>query len=352
MSPRLSRDRRILAALQDGFPLVPRPYDVLAPRLRMRPGDLLRCVRRMIADGRIRYIGATLDLKRLGCRSTLVAMRVPRQRLEEVAGLINGYPQVTHNYLRRGRYNVWFTVSAASPAALAGMIRRIARRSRIRDLICLPGLRTFKIDARFPLQPRAAAGDRRAGLRRRVAPTDVGGGPRLRGGGRVSRRVLAGICRDLPAQRRPFAELAAALGLSERQAIGALQRCLDRGLIRRFGAVLAHRRVGLRHNVLVVWDVAAGRLAETAACICRFPEVSHCYQRRRHPRWPYNLYSMIHCREGRACRRIIALILRRNSHTIKAYAQLPTVREFKKAKVDLTWLTNRPAFRNAASTSG
>ena len=65
----------------------------------------------------IRRLGANFTSRKLGYTSTLVAVRVAPDKLEIFVAVVNRYPGVTHNYLRRHRYNVWFTLIADRSSA-------------------------------------------------------------------------------------------------------------------------------------------------------------------------------------------------------------------------------------------
>ena len=106
-------DHRILQALQDNFPLSAEPYDILAQELQIACDLLWSRVQRMCREGVIRRIGASLDSHKFGFKSTLAAISVPPERVEQAAELIAGFPEVTHSYLRKDIFNIWFTIIAA-----------------------------------------------------------------------------------------------------------------------------------------------------------------------------------------------------------------------------------------------
>jgi DNA-binding Lrp family transcriptional regulator len=87
----------------------------------------------------------------LGYASELVAMKVPRERLDEVAQLVNGYEGVTHNYERDGEYNLWFTITASTRAELDRCVAEVRERSRVGDILLLPASRVFKSRVVLPL---------------------------------------------------------------------------------------------------------------------------------------------------------------------------------------------------------
>jgi DNA-binding Lrp family transcriptional regulator len=107
---------------------------------------------------------------------------------------------------------------------------------------------------------------------------------------------------------------------------------MQQGLIRRFGAVLDHYKIGFRANALVAWQVQTGNIEHAAKAMAALANISHCYLRKPQPLWPYNLYTMIHAADRRSCRAILKLILQQLGNTIVSTRVLFTVRELKKAR--------------------
>jgi len=108
-------------------------------------------------------------------------------------------------------------------------------------------------------------------------------------------RLLGALRGGLPLTSRPFLEIARRIGSTEDEVIATLERWQADGWIRRFGVVVDHRSVGVRHNAMVVWDVPDADVPALGAHMARFPFVTLCYQRRRSaPAWTFNLYCMIH----------------------------------------------------------
>ncbi len=143
------KDRRVLQALQDEFPLCRSPYREIAERAGLSEEEALERVRRLRRRGVIRRIGGVLDSRKLGLTGTLVAMKVPPDRIEDVATTVNAIPNVTHNYLREHTYNMWFTLTAASPEDLAERIAKLKRDTGITEILNLPSLKTYKINVRL-----------------------------------------------------------------------------------------------------------------------------------------------------------------------------------------------------------
>ena len=107
--------------------------------------------------------------------------------------------------------------------------------------------------------------------------------------------VIEAICGGLPLVAQPYAEIGRRIDMSEAAVIDTLQRLVAGGVIRRFGVVVQHRRLGYTANGMSVWNVPDERVAEIGHLMGDFPAVTLCYQRpRKLPDWPYNLFAMVH----------------------------------------------------------
>ncbi len=146
-----SRDKAILCELQRGLPLAPRPFKALAKRHGLTEGSLIKRLRCHAEQGLIRRMGIIFNLPRLGVKSSLIGMHVPRKRIDAVAKIVNSYPQVSHHYERDDHYNLWWTISAPSSRALTKLIREISDRSDIQDVLDLRTEKAFKMRAVFEL---------------------------------------------------------------------------------------------------------------------------------------------------------------------------------------------------------
>ncbi|WP_374326884.1 Lrp/AsnC family transcriptional regulator [Azonexus sp.] len=112
------------------------------------------------------------------------------------------------------------------------------------------------------------------------------------------RRLVRVTQEGLPLVPRPYASIAAVLGVSEAQVIERLQAMLERGAIRRIGAVPNHYAIGYTANGMSVWDIDDAAVDRVGELLGRQAAVSHCYRRpRRLPDWPYNLFAMLHGRQ-------------------------------------------------------
>jgi DNA-binding Lrp family transcriptional regulator len=144
-----SIDRKILTLIQEDFPLVSRPYAWIGETVGCSEEEAFRRVMRMKQAKLIRRIGGSFDSRKLGFVSTLVGMHVPEDDVERVAALISSFPQVTHNYMREDRVNLWFTLIAESEEELNRLLEEIKSRVPEAEILNLPAKKVFKLRVRF-----------------------------------------------------------------------------------------------------------------------------------------------------------------------------------------------------------
>ncbi len=142
-------DKTIINRIQSDFPIASRPYLVLAEDLDLTEKEVLERVLRLKKIGIIRRIGGNFVPGKLGFVSTLCAARVPADKIDKFADVVNRYPGVTHNYQRDNTYNVWFTFIAPSMDEIDKNLKQIAEDTGIIDILNLPATKVFKIRAQF-----------------------------------------------------------------------------------------------------------------------------------------------------------------------------------------------------------
>lgn len=319
------QDRLLLNLLQDRFPLIPLPFTDLAERLGWRESALLARIGELKERGPLRQIGAIFDTRRLGYASTLVALAVQPERLDDVAGVVSSHPGVSHNYARKHAFNLWFTLAVPPGADLQREVGALAAQTGVLQALTLPVVRTFKVDARFDLESAVN------GLRERVERT---------GPAETQDAVLTAddvpfvraLQDDLPLTQRPFRMLAQREAVGEEALIEAARRFLATGIMRRYGATLRHRQAGYTANAMVCWELSAGCIAAAGQAAAKCAAVSHCYERQpRPPAWPYQLFAMVHGRsEDELVRAIEELAVLTRPRRVVV---LRTVREYKKVRL-------------------
>lgn len=144
-------DRAILNRIQSDFPIVSRPYLIVAQELDLEEGEVIRRITRLKDMGIIRRIGANFVPGRLGFVSTLCAARVPKEKISQFSETVNRYPGVTHNYRRSHEYNIWFTFIAESMEQIEANLKEIASETGVTEILNLPATKVYKIRAHFEM---------------------------------------------------------------------------------------------------------------------------------------------------------------------------------------------------------
>lgn len=318
-------DREILNEIQWSFPLTARPYEALASKFGIAHGEVKSRISRLKRAGVLRQLSAIFDTRRLGYKSSLVAMQVEPGRLERVAALVNGHPGVSHNYERRHEFNLWFTLAVPPGADLKSEVGRLGRIRGVSRTRMLPTIRLFKIGVRLEMvdskkRDVAPSEPEKRVERAEFSPTEA------------DREFVRQLQRDLPVEDRPFLPAAEALGMTEDEVFGRLRRYEEIGVMRRYAAILRHRDAGFTANGMIVWRVPDGMVERVGSMLGAFPQVSHCYQRPVYPDWKYNVFSMIHCKSEAEARATAAEI--RGQIGVDEYEILFSAREFKKTRVE------------------
>ncbi|MFB6156638.1 MAG: Lrp/AsnC family transcriptional regulator, partial [Haloferacaceae archaeon] len=250
--------------------------------------------------GVFRRFGAVLNPPVIGS-STLAALRVPEDRFDEVASVVNGHRQVNHNYRRDHEWNMWFVVTAGSRARRDAVLDGIAERTGL-AVLDLPMRTDYYIDLEFPVvNDHRFAGDGPGGGGDALEATRISEDAR----GDLTpleADLLIAIQDGLPLSATPYADVASEVGAPVADVLDAVERLLADGCIKRVGCVVNHLVTGFDANCMVVWDVPDDELDERGRAVGSLPYVTLCYHRPRRPDrdWPYNLFTMIHGREAGA----------------------------------------------------
>lgn len=279
-------DLSLLNNFQRGFPLRSRPFAELAAQLGSSEADILQRLQRLHDKGSISRIGPVFRPNSIGV-STLAALAVAPEQLDQVATLVSAYPQVNHNYQREHRYNLWFVATADEPGKLAATLEQICSETGC-SMLDLPLVKDYYIDLGFDLN----------GSKHICEPAAANISIRPSAAQRSLIRILQ--C-GLPMVSEPYREIAERLGCSERDIIEQIGDWQQAGIIKRFGVVVRHHELGYTANAMVVWDIADEQIDSVGQALARADGVSLCYQRpRRLPDWSYSLFCMIHGKDRKA----------------------------------------------------
>jgi DNA-binding Lrp family transcriptional regulator len=145
---------------------------------------------------------------------------------------------------------------------------------------------------------------------------------------RLQKNILRFVQADIPCVPRPYAELAKDNSVDETEIAAQIKVLKKAGYIRRFGAILSHKKVGLKANCMCVWKVPKDKIEIISKAALAMPQISHCYLRKTLKNWPYNFYTMIHGKTKKQCRQIIEALAGKSK--VKDFRMLFTKKQFKK----------------------
>ena len=141
-------DRRIIDALQSGFPVCERPFLAAGADLGLAEDELIARVNALLADGTLTRFGPLFDAERLGGTFTLAAMQVPSADYERVAAAVNALPAVAHNYAREHDLNMWFVLGTETPEGIATAIAKIEAETGL-PVYAFPKEREFFVELKL-----------------------------------------------------------------------------------------------------------------------------------------------------------------------------------------------------------
>jgi DNA-binding Lrp family transcriptional regulator len=118
-------DRGIINTLQDDFPLCATPYLQAAAQLGISETELLHRLQNLLDNGVLTRFGPLYHAEQMGGALTLAALKAPAERFEEIAAIVNAFPEVAHNYERSHELNMWFVIATEKPQRQRQVIEAI-----------------------------------------------------------------------------------------------------------------------------------------------------------------------------------------------------------------------------------
>ena len=325
-------DRKLLNIVQSNFPVVEEPYRAIADEVGITEEDLLARLAELKRQNVVRQISAIFDTRRLGYKTTLVAFAYGDDDLHPGAIYINRHPGVSHNYAREGSYyNLWFTLAVPPDGDLEATVKWMAEKTGAIEYRIMPTIRFFKIGVNFDMVKRRSDAYNYSpdGIgQSRTPASDWNQAQEIT---EWDKEVIREAQEDLALVSRPFDAIAARLGLTVSEFFAQLDEYKERKLMRRYSAVLYHRRSGFRANAMIVWKVPAERSEEVGMIMAENPAVTHCYERPTFPDWQYSHFTMVHAPTRDECEEIGRDIARATG--IDDNLLLYSTREYKKTRV-------------------
>lgn len=133
-------DRRLVAAIQDGLPLVPHPYAMLAETLGTTEADIIERLQRLQDDGMIKRMGVVVKHRSLGYHANaMVVWNIPDDAIERVGKLLAAQECVTLCYQRPRRlpdwpYNLFCMIHGREREAVLRRLEQIIAANGLGDL--------------------------------------------------------------------------------------------------------------------------------------------------------------------------------------------------------------------------
>ncbi|MDO7697660.1 MAG: Lrp/AsnC family transcriptional regulator [Nitrosopumilus sp.] len=318
-------DKELLNEIQWTFPLVTRPFDAIAKKFDTTPEIIKEKLNNLKEIGVLRQLSAIFDTRKLGYTSSLVAMEIEHDKLEHVASQINRHPGVSHNYERDHQFNLWFTLAVPPGADLNSELEKFNVLKGIKKVRMLPTLQLFKIGVKLDMvddkKHEVAPTEEKKEIKNiKFEPTED------------DKDFIRELQKDMEIIDEPFVKAANNLGITEDELFSKMKHYESLGVLRRFAAILRHRQVGFTANGMIVWKVPEDRITSVGETLGSFPQVSHCYERPTYDDWPYNVFSMIHCKTHDEAYDVAKTI--QNQIDVNEYKILFSSREFKKTRVE------------------
>jgi DNA-binding Lrp family transcriptional regulator len=323
-------DRRLLNIIQSAFPLVEEPYRDLGNQLDISEALAIERIKKLKKANVVRQISAIFDTRRLGYKTTLVAMRFAPETLDHCARVINQHPGVSHNYARNGNFNLWFTLAVPPSESLEETIEDMAKRTGAEAFRMMPTIRFFKIGVNFDMVNNVGAAYDYYSPDGYNTPD----GEEWKKAEQVTDfeiQAIRELQEDLALVPRPFDGMSKRLNMTPQELFDMAESFETRGIMRRFSAVLHHRKAGFTANAMAVWKVPPERSEEVGRIMASSPWVTHCYERPTFPDWPYTHFSMVHATTKKECQEAVQKIS--ESTGITDYTLLYSTREYKKTRV-------------------
>ena len=318
-------DKEILNEIQWIFPLVSQPYHEIAKKFDISTDVVKKRLTNLKQTGILRQLSAIFDTRRLGYKSSLVALEIEPDKLDYVAHQINRHPGVSHNYERNHQFNLWFTLAVPPGFDLKTEVDKFSKLEGIKKIRLLPTIQLFKIGVKLDMIDEKKHDVKPTEEKKKI--NNVKFVPSEK-----DKEFIRELQKDLEIVDRPFLNTAQKLGITEEELFQKLKHYEDIGVMRRFAAILRHRDAGFIANGMIVWKVPDDRITEVGETLGSFPQVSHCYQRPVYNDWPYNVFSMIHCKSKDEAKNM-AKEIQKVIH-VDEYNILFSAREFKKTRVE------------------
>jgi siroheme decarboxylase len=320
-------DQQILNQLQTSFPVTLYPFNKLADTLKLPLNELLKRITKLKKNHFIKYLGPIINTSSLGFKSALIALEVHQSRIKKTVPIINAYPGVSHNYLRNHQYNIWFTLAVPPQMELQKVMYTLLKRTGIKNYLYLPSIKTYKIGLilNANCHSKNLPGSKQKNSQNtNHQPFKIND---------LEQNILKNSQYGIPIRQDPYQKIIHKYKLEKNDFLNIIQSLLKRRIIRRFGAIVNHRNIGYKYNTMVIWKIKQDFVDQFAAKLHFHPTITHLYQRKIYPHWPFSLYSMIHGNSDTELKASINKIVEENQDLIENHQLLESLNEYKKVRL-------------------
>jgi DNA-binding Lrp family transcriptional regulator len=323
------RRKKVLNIIQSDFPFEWRPFKKIGEMVGLDEDEVIDFVRENFEKRIIRQICAIFDTRSLGYKSTLVAAKVRKEKEDFAARVINQHPGVSHNYRRNHEFNIWFTIAVPpnSKIGLEKTVKILEKISGADEMIMLPTIKLYKIGVVLDMTGEEdPAGEEKYKYYTEQERKSNGVSP-------DEIPAILALQENIFPEKEPFARIVEKYNFSFDELKSWYEKFKAEGKIRRYAAILYHKRAGFKYNVMAVWEVSGPDeyIDSVGMKFASFRSVSHCYRRPTYPSWPYSIFTMIHARDEEEANYVIKKMSEETG--IKNYAGLVSTKEYKKVRL-------------------
>ena len=149
--------KQLINNYQRDFPIESRPFLTIANELGVTENEVIYAISELKNSNILSRLGPVFNHKKAGA-STLAAMSVPLEKLQETATYVNSFKQVNHNYEREHAINLWFVVTAATQEEVDTTLQTMEENTGF-SVLNLPMETAYHIDLGFSIQWKTYDGE-------------------------------------------------------------------------------------------------------------------------------------------------------------------------------------------------
>ncbi|MCX8123790.1 MAG: hypothetical protein N3F66_06460 [Spirochaetes bacterium] len=315
-------EKKLLKTIQIEVPLTQRPFNTIAHMLGTSEDEILSTLTRLKEQNVLRSIAGIFNAKLLGYQSNLVAFAVPEKSIEQAVRVINPLPGVSHNYLREGEYNIWFTLALPQEADFVAFVERCATQAGATKFNIFKADKMIKLSARFTEDDSINTSDIQFNIK-------TGESIEIN---ETVKKTIQVLQHDLPLVSEPFRAIVneRKIPITVEEVLATGTRLRDAGVMRSYRAVVRHHTLGYVANAMTVWK-DNGNAEHILQEFSKEHAISHLYIRSSLPHpWEYPIFAMVHAKSEEE---LADIIKRLHAIAETDYRSYRSLKEFKKERV-------------------